>query len=197
MDGTFSKELQCLLHGHVQYIVDALSLIFYLQRLPVVPFSAADLAWNVNVHFDLYDPSPLQASHRPPFTLKLNRPLAVSRSLASGVAANRVPDQIEHAGIGSRVGPGGTPYGGLIDGDDLIQLVHAIDAVVGPAMVPWPGSAFARDLYNISLTRSSFPEPDTPVTQVITPRGISTSTFFRLFLPGAPHLQPACGLPPL
>ena len=42
-------------------------------------------------------------------------------------------------------------------------------------------SFFARDLYNISLTRELFPEPDTPVTQVITPRGISTSTFFRLF----------------
>ena len=40
---------------------------------------------------------------------------------------------------------------------------------------------FARCLYKISLTRELFPEPDTPVTHVIIPNGISTSIFFRLF----------------
>jgi hypothetical protein len=32
----------------------------------------------------------------------------------------------------------------------------------------------------MSLTSVDLPEPDTPVTQVNTPSGISTSTFFRL-----------------
>ena len=40
----------------------------------------------------------------------------------------------------------------------------------------WP-----RTLYRVSMTSVDFPEPDTPVTQVITPSGIATSTFFRLF----------------
>ena len=40
---------------------------------------------------------------------------------------------------------------------------------------------FARCLYRISFTRELFPEPDTPVTHVNTPSGISTSIFLRLF----------------
>ncbi len=37
----------------------------------------------------------------------------------------------------------------------------------------------ARDLYSISFTNVDFPEPDTPVTQVNTPRGgIFASIFF-------------------
>ncbi len=39
----------------------------------------------------------------------------------------------------------------------------------------------ARCLYKISFTRELFPEPDTPVTQVMTPNGTFTSIFFRLF----------------
>ena len=42
-------------------------------------------------------------------------------------------------------------------------------------------SFLARLLYKISFTRELLPEPETPVTQVIIPRGIFTSIFFRLF----------------
>ncbi len=42
-------------------------------------------------------------------------------------------------------------------------------------------SFLARYLYNISLTRELLPEPETPVTQVITPIGNDTSIFLRLF----------------
>ena len=36
-------------------------------------------------------------------------------------------------------------------------------------------------LYNTSLTRVDFPEPDTPVTAVNTPNGNLTLIFFKLF----------------
>ena len=39
----------------------------------------------------------------------------------------------------------------------------------------------AQCLWTISFTREDFPEPETPVTQVNTDRGIFTSTFFKLF----------------
>ena len=39
----------------------------------------------------------------------------------------------------------------------------------------------ARCLYRISFVSELFPEPETPVTHVMTPRGKSTSIFFRLF----------------
>ena len=50
-----------------------------------------------------------------------------------------------------------------------------------PGMVLARFSVFARCLYKISLTSELFPEPETPVTQVITPSGKSTLIFFRLF----------------
>ena len=38
-----------------------------------------------------------------------------------------------------------------------------------------------RYLNNVSFINVDFPEPDTPVTQVINPTGISTVKFFKLF----------------
>ena len=53
-------------------------------------------------------------------------------------------------------------------------------------------SVFESDLYRISFTSDDLPLPDTPVTQVMTPRGSFTSMFFRLLV-RAPHMvsQPA------
>ncbi len=45
----------------------------------------------------------------------------------------------------------------------------------------------ATALYKVSLTSVDLPEPDTPVTQVISPTGIDASTFLRL-LPVAPTI---------
>lgn len=42
-------------------------------------------------------------------------------------------------------------------------------------------SSFAIVLYSTSLTKVDFPEPETPVTQLNTPRGNLTLIFFRLF----------------
>ena len=50
-----------------------------------------------------------------------------------------------------------------------------------PGIVLARFSFLANVLYKISLVSELFPEPDTPVTQVITPSGTSTSMFFRLF----------------
>ena len=48
---------------------------------------------------------------------------------------------------------------------------------------------------SVSLISVDLPEPETPVTQVIRPMGISAVTFFRL-LPRAPRIVivlPGCG----
>ena len=44
-----------------------------------------------------------------------------------------------------------------------------------------PFNSFAIFLYKTSFTNVLLPEPDTPVTQVNTPNGISTFIFFKLF----------------
>src|SRR5512143_2817496 len=55
-----------------------------------------------------------------------------------------------------------------------------------------PKILWARTRYRVSRTSVDFPEPDTPVTQVIIPRGTETSMDFRLF---AEHPDRARNLP--
>lgn len=43
------KEFHRFLYGHIQYIVNGLSFVFYFQRLPIVPFALAHLAGNIDV----------------------------------------------------------------------------------------------------------------------------------------------------
>ena len=41
-----------------------------------------------------------------------------------------VADEVEHAGIGGGVGARRAADGRLVDGDDLVQLLHALDGIV-------------------------------------------------------------------
>lgn len=69
----------------------------------------------------------------------------------------------------------------LVNVDNLVQLVKSCDIVMLARFYLRAVQLLARCLYKISLTRELFPEPDTPVTQVITPSGNFTSIFFKLF----------------
>ena len=62
------------------------------------------------------------------------------------------------------------------DEDTMLAADYVVD--IGPGAGKNGG---VRLLHKISLTRELFPEPDTPVTQVITPSGNFTVIFFRLF----------------
>ncbi len=78
MRGMFAKNSSASATRHVEHVRDVLAMIGDLERLAVVARAVADLARNVDVgqevHLDLDLPSPLQASQRPPETLKLKRP---------------------------------------------------------------------------------------------------------------------------
>lgn len=49
-----------------------------------------------------------------------------------------------------------------------------------------PQTSYMSRVRNVSWTSVDLPLPETPVTQVKRPRGMATSTFFRLF-PDAPR----------
>ena len=139
--GMLAKKTQRLLHRHIQHVGNALALVLDFQRFAVVALAFADLAGHVDVRqesaFHICKmPSPSQASQRPPLTLKLKRPAPVAAHL--GVAAclaNSDADVREHTGVRGRVGARCAPNGRLVDADDLVHPLHALDgfALAGAA----------------------------------------------------------------
>ena len=123
----------------------------------------------------------MQASHLPPATLKLNLPFEYPLSFASFVPANK-----SLIISNTPVYVAGFERGVLPIGDWSIFIILSIFSnpfmlLCFPGFKFEPFISFALVLYNISFTNVDFPEPDTPVTQVNTPKGKSTVIFFRLF----------------
>ena len=126
-------------------------------------------------------PSPLQLSHLPPATLKLNLPLSKPRNLASFVPAN-----ISLIKSNTPVYVAGFERGVLPIGDWSMLIILSIfsspfTSLHFPGFSDAPFSSFAIVLYKTSFTSVDFPEPDTPVTHVNTPNGNFTLIFFKLF----------------
>ena len=75
-------------------------------------------------------PAPSQRSQRPPGTLKekwRGREFLLARLRLGG---EHLADRGEGVGVGGGVGAGGAPDRALIDGDDLIQVLPAVDRIV-------------------------------------------------------------------
>ena len=75
-------------------------------------------------------PSPWQASQRPPLTLKEKRPGLVAARLRLGQAGEPFADRREGAGIGRGVGARRAADRRLVDVDDLVEMLHALDALM-------------------------------------------------------------------
>ena len=129
----------------------------------------------------LCTPSPLQLSHLPPATLKLNLPFSYPRTFASFVSAkmslikSNVPVYVA-----------GFERGVLPIGDWSIFITLSIFSRPFTHL-HFPGlslalfNSFAIVLYNTSFINVLFPEPETPVTQLNKPNGNLTLIFFKLF----------------
>ena len=74
-------------------------------------------------------PSPWQASQRPPLTLKEKRPGHVAARLRLRQAGEPLADRREGAGIGRRVGARRAADRRLVDVDDLVEMLEALDRV--------------------------------------------------------------------
>lgn len=109
-------------------------------------------------------PSPLQASHLPPATLKLNLPLSYPRIFASFVPANmsliKSNTPVYVAGFERGVLPIGDWSMFII----LSMFSSPFTSLHFPGFSFEPFRSLATLLYSISFTNVLFPEPETPVT---------------------------------
>ena len=118
------KKLQCLFHRHIQDIIDALALIFYLQGLTVIPFAAADLAGHINIrkemHLNLNDTVTGAGLAPSALYIKAETAFIISSGLGVRGGCKKVTNQVKCTGIGRRIGSGCPSNRGLVNGNDLI-----------------------------------------------------------------------------
>ena len=105
------KKLQRLLHRHIQHVVNVLSFIFYLQSLPVVPLSMADLTGHIHIrqemHLNLQDAVAAAGFAASALYVKAEAPLLVAPGFGVRGGGKQIPDLVKHPCVGSRIGARG------------------------------------------------------------------------------------------
>ena len=132
--GDAGEEVGPLLDRHVQHVGDRLALEVHLERLAVVAGAVADLARHVDVgqevHLDLDRAVTGARLAAPALDVEGEPTLLVAADLGLGRGREQGADAVEHAGVGGRVGTRSPTDGRLVDVDDLVDLVEAVDAAV-------------------------------------------------------------------
>ena len=134
MRGTLAKNSTRLLDAHLEHLGDVLALVADLERLAVVALALADLAGHVHVgqevHLDLDLPVALAGLAAAALDVEAEAAGLVAAQLALGRLREELADVVEHAGVGGRVAARRAADGRLVDVDDLVEVLGAVDAVV-------------------------------------------------------------------
>src|SRR5580704_16931226 len=107
------EEAGGFLDRHVQHVGDGLALVVHGQGVGVVPGAVADLARDVHVgqelHLDLEGAIARAGLAAAAFDVEGEPAGLVAADLGLGGGREQLPDVVEHAGVGGRVGAGGPP----------------------------------------------------------------------------------------
>ena len=183
------EKFERFLDRHVEHVGDRLALEQHLQRFAVVALALADVAGDVDVgqkvHLDLDDAIALAGLAAAAFDVEGEAAGLVAARLGFGQAGEQFADRREGARIGGRVGARRAADRRLVDVDDLVEMLDAFDAVERGGGFAGAVEAARQRLVERVDHKVDLPEPETPVMQVKSPKGISAVTFFRL-LPRAP-----------
>ena len=133
------EKFASLLHRHVEYVGNALALVFNLQRFAVISSASAHLTGHENVgqemHFNLNNTvtetvlaSAARYVEREPACL-------VAPFLRVGSHGKKVADCVEYARIRCRVASRCSANRRLVNRDDFIEILDSLRAVVFPKRV--------------------------------------------------------------
>ena len=148
------EELERLFDRHVEHVGDRLALEADVQRLAVVALAVALLARDVDVrqevHLDL--DLAVAAADLAAAALDVEREaagLVAARARLLGLGV-QVADLVEEADVGRRVRARRAADRRLVDADDLVQVLEALDALVRarphPRAVELVGDGLVEDL---------------------------------------------------
>ena len=128
------KKGQCLLNSHVQHIIYAFSFIFDLQCFTVIPFSLTYFTRYIHIrqkmHFNLQDAITGTCLAASPFDIEAETPFFVAPCFRIRRCCKQITDLIKHTGISRRIGTRCSSDWRLINTDDFIQLLQAINTFV-------------------------------------------------------------------
>src|SRR4051794_14418119 len=164
--GDLLEEVDRLLDRHLEDVGDRLALEPDLQRFPVVAATVALLAGDVDVgqevHFDL--DLPIAAAHlaAPALDVEAEAPGLVTAGSRLAGLREELADVVEDAGVRRRVRPRRAPDRRLIDRNDLVDLVQALDPVVASRPQAGAGGAGCGPAVEKLLPRGGVPGPPGP-----------------------------------
>ena len=143
------EELHRLVDGHVEHVVDRLALVAHLEGLAVVALALAFLAQHRHVgkevHLDDAHARALAGLAAPALDVERESSRLVVAYLRLGQLAIELADVVEHLSICGGVGAWRAPDGGLVDLDDLVDVLQALDAVVGQRLLHRAVEPLAED----------------------------------------------------
>ncbi len=129
------EELAGFLDGHFQYLVDAFALVLDLQGFAVIALALAHVAGNVDVrqkvHFDLDQAVALAGLAASALDVEGEPPCLVAARAGFLGAGKQVANRRKQSGIGCRVGAWRAADRALVDIHYLVQVLQAVEAVVG------------------------------------------------------------------
>ena len=188
------EELERLLAAHVEHVGDVLVLERDVERVAVVAGALAHLARHVHVgqevHLDLDRAVARAGLAATAADVEAEPARQVAADLGLVGLREQLADVVEHARVGGGVRPGRAPDGRLVDVDDLVELVDAVDA----------GVQAGRRLRPVHLLHQR------PVEDVVDQRRLARARHagdrheapererhvdvLEVVLPGAPHREP-------
>ena len=115
----------------------------------------------------------------------------------SGIRRSRkqIPDLVEHPGIGGRIGAGRSADGRLVDGNDLVQLLHAHDIRMLARDRPGPIQLFGQPFVQNLIDQGAFSRTGHAGDTSQHAQWKIHIYIFQIIFLRALYRQPACGCP--
>ena len=128
-----------LLDRHLQNLRDVFALVNHVQGFAVVALAAAHVAGHVHVgqkvHLDLHHAVALAGLAAPTADVEGKTPRTVSALARGRYFGHQFADTGEQAGVGRRVAARRAANRALVDVDDLVEVLNALDGVVHGGLV--------------------------------------------------------------
>ena len=132
------EELQGVFHRHLKDIGDVFILVFHFKGFTVIAFPVTNLTWDVYIrkemHLDLDDSVTTACFTAAALHVEAETAFFISAYLRFIRGGEYVTDIIEDPCIGRRIRPGRTADRGLVDVDDLIEMLDPLDFLMKPRL---------------------------------------------------------------